>query len=97
MTRIKAFKPWARHSFQWSETQSNGDLFGGDSADSVDQAVYFFVSSVTSATGTNHTRLSVAEPFHDASSVEVAIRCENPVLNKSDRKDSKIRQIKRSD
>ena len=87
MIRLKSFKPWGSHRpFRWSDTKSTGELFsGGDSADGIDQAVNFFFSGVTSATGTNYTHLRVAEPFDDSGCVEVTIRCENGILDERTR------------
>ena len=79
--RIKSFQPWKR-AFLWSDDRSANDVFGGsDAADGIDEAIDFFVSSVASATGTNHTRLRVAEPVHDVGSIEVPIRSENPIAD----------------
>jgi hypothetical protein len=81
--RIKCFQPWkGRRPFQWSDYKSADDVFGGsDAPDGIDEAIDFFVSSVTSATGANHTCLRVAQPFHDTGGIEVPIRSENPITH----------------
>jgi hypothetical protein len=79
--RVKSFQPWKR-AFLWSDVRSENDIFAAsDSAHAIDEALDFFVSSVASASGANHTRLRVAEPVHDAGCVEVPIRNENAVVH----------------
>ena len=78
--RIKSFQPW-KHAFLWSDDRSANDVFGGsDAADGIDEAIDFFVSSVASATNTNHTRLKMTKPIHNINSIKVPIRSKNPSL-----------------
>jgi len=83
MIRLKSFRPWgSQSSFRWSDAKSAGEAFpAGDAADAIDEAVNFFISGVTSATGANYTHLRVAQPLHDSGGIEVPIRGENGILN----------------